>query len=157
MAITWDLQMIESWFWCQTSCFGMNFLKKISKIFFGPSKNNFLAQGGPFWVPVTPQYNEIGNFDQKLSILDQFYIRNRKKKDGYRPLSSLEKISKNHIYGHFSAILTILTLWIVANILMAIVWDLQMIERLFWYQTSQFGMNCMKKNLLCVVYITIVL
>ena len=33
MAITWDLQMIESWFWCQTSCFGTNFLKKIFKIF----------------------------------------------------------------------------------------------------------------------------
>ena len=45
LAITWDLQMLESWFWCQTSCFGMNILKKNSKIFFGPKKINFGLRG----------------------------------------------------------------------------------------------------------------
>ena len=45
LAITWDLQMIESWFWCQTSCFGMNFLKKISKTFFGLKKFIFWPGG----------------------------------------------------------------------------------------------------------------
>ena len=38
LAITWDLQMLESWFWCQTSCFGMKVLKKISKTFFALKK-----------------------------------------------------------------------------------------------------------------------
>ena len=28
MTISWHLQMIEGWFWYQTSSFGMNFLKK---------------------------------------------------------------------------------------------------------------------------------
>ena len=51
LAITWDLQMLESWFWCQTSCFGMNFFKKISKFFFLGPKKSFFGLGGPFWVP----------------------------------------------------------------------------------------------------------
>ena len=41
MAITSDLQMIESWFWYQTSGFGTNFLKKVFKNFFGPKKTIF--------------------------------------------------------------------------------------------------------------------
>ena len=38
LAIPWDLQMIESWFWCQTSCSGMNFPTKIPKTFLGLKK-----------------------------------------------------------------------------------------------------------------------
>ena len=38
LAITWDLQMIESWFWCQKSCSGMNFPTKIPKTFLGLKK-----------------------------------------------------------------------------------------------------------------------
>ena len=62
LAITWDLQMLESWFWCQTSCFGMNFLEKIFKFFLGPKKNHFWP-GGAIMGTLTPLYNEILNFD----------------------------------------------------------------------------------------------
>ena len=53
ITISWHLQMIEGWFWNQTSSFGMNFLKKYVK-FFLAQKSHFLAKRGPFWVPVTP-------------------------------------------------------------------------------------------------------
>ena len=66
MAITWDLQMIEGWFWYQTSCFGMNFLKKILKIFFGPKKKNFGLGGGHFGYPQPPS-------TMKLEILIKNY------------------------------------------------------------------------------------
>ena len=54
LAITWDLQMLVSWFWCQTSCYGINFLKMISKIFFGPKKILFWPKGGHFGYPNPP-------------------------------------------------------------------------------------------------------
>ena len=53
MTISWHLQMIEGWFWYQTSSFGMNFLKKYMKFFWG-QKKKILAKRGPFWVPATP-------------------------------------------------------------------------------------------------------
>ena len=53
MTISWHLQMIEGWFWYQTSSFGMNFLKKYVKLFLA-QKSHFLAKRVPFWVPVTP-------------------------------------------------------------------------------------------------------
>ena len=51
MTISWHLQMIEGWFWYQTSSFGMNFLKNYMKIFFEPKKAIFWPKGGHFGYP----------------------------------------------------------------------------------------------------------
>ena len=58
--------MIESWFWYQTSCFGMNVLKKILKIFFGLKKKFFWPRGGHFGYPRPPS-------TMKLEILIKNY------------------------------------------------------------------------------------
>ena len=51
MTISRHLQMIEGWFWYQTSSFGMNFLKKYMKFFFGFKKAIFWPKGGNFGYP----------------------------------------------------------------------------------------------------------
>ena len=127
--------MIESWFWYQTSCFGRNFLKKILQIFFG-LKKNFFGLGGPFWVPATPQYNEIGNFDKKLSISYKFYIRICKKKFVYRPLSRLQKFSKlasQAIFGCFCYFL-------------AYLWHLYYGYLIFYRMATNFRLKCLRIN-----------
>ena len=71
MTISWHLQMIEGWFWYQTSSFGMNFLKKYMKFFFGPKKAIFFAKRGPFWVPVTPSTRKF----EILTLPYHFHIK----------------------------------------------------------------------------------
>ena len=70
MTISWHLQMIEGWFWYQTSSFGMNFLKKYVK-FFLAQKSHFLAKRGPFWVPVTPSTRKF----EILTLPYHFHIK----------------------------------------------------------------------------------
>jgi hypothetical protein len=50
--------MIEGWFWYQTSSFGMNFLKKYMKFFFG-QKKPFFGQKGAILGTRNPMYDEI--------------------------------------------------------------------------------------------------
>ena len=93
MAITWDLQMIESWFWYQTSCFGMNFLKKISKTFFGLKKFIFWPRGGHFGYP---QPSSTMKFEISTPLL-QFHINSTSesaKKKWQNLLSRLQNYSK---------------------------------------------------------------
>ena len=70
MTISWHLQMIEGWFWYQTSSFGMNFLKKYMKFFWG-KKKKILAKRGPFWVPATPSMMEF----EILTLPYHFHIK----------------------------------------------------------------------------------
>ena len=41
--------------------------KKFENFFWAP-KDHFLAKRGPFWVPITPKYEEIWNFEFPTSI-----------------------------------------------------------------------------------------
>ena len=93
LAITWDLQMLECWFWCQTSCFVMNFLKKIFKIFFGAKKIFFWARGGHFGYPNHPSTMKFLILTKLCHFHIKYMLESTKKTLG--PVQSKElKIAK---------------------------------------------------------------